>query len=168
MPIALAALAILLFSTAAQPPETIHATEDEFLRFAVAANLAEVELGQVAAERAASAQVREFGRRMVQDHDSAGRQAKAIADRRQIPVATALDGEHAALKRKLLSLTGPAFDRTFMDAIVDDHRNAAAAFRDEAEHGQDGDIKGYAAKTLPTIDAHRKMAEQIDTTLGTR
>jgi len=158
--------AVLLIGPA-QPPETVHATDDDFVRFAVAANIAEVELSKVAADHASSAAVRDFAHRMVTDHDRAGKEIKAIADTRQFPVPTALDGQHSALKQKLLSLKGAAFDQTFMDAMVDDRKKAVAAFRDEAEHGQDGEITAYAAKLLPTIEAHLRMAEQIDHALAT-
>jgi putative membrane protein len=163
----LLALAALLLVRPAQPPETVHATDDDFVRFAVAGNMAEVELSQVAADHAASGPVRDFAHRMIADHDRAGKEIKAIADKRQFPVPTALDGQHSELKQKLLSLKGADFDRAFMDAMVDDHKKTVVAFRDEAEHGQDGEIKAYAARTLPTIEAHLKMAEQIDHALST-
>lgn len=168
MKFALMALATFLLAAPAQRSETVHATDDEFLRFAVAGSLAEVELGKVAADHGSAAPVRQFGQRMAQDHDKSGTEAKALATRQQIPVPTALDGEHAALKSKLLSLKGADFDRAYMDAMVDDHKKTVTAFRDEAEHGADGAIKAYASKTLPTIEAHWKMADQIDNALGTR
>ena len=153
---------------AAPQPETVHQTDDEFVRFAVAANLAEVELSAVAVDHASSGAVKQFAQQMTGDHHKAGLQIKAIADRKHIPIPTALDGEHASLKKQLLSLKGADFDRRFMDAMVDDHKATVAAFTNEAEHGADADIKAYAMKTLPTIERHRKLAEQIDNTLGTR
>lgn len=167
MKFALIPLAALLFAAAPpQQSETVHATDDEFVRFAVAGSLAEVELGQVAADHGASEQVKAFGRRMVQDHDKSGAGAKALATRKQIPIPTALDGEHAALKSKLLGLKGADFDRTYMDAMVDDHKKTVEAFRAEAAHGADPAVKAYASQTEPTIEAHLKLAEQIDHALG--
>jgi len=160
--------ALVLLWLAAQPPETIHATDDEFIRFAVAGNLAEVEIAKVAVDHATDGSVKQFAQQMVLDHDKAGREIKHIADLKTIPIPTALDGEHAALKHKLLSLKGVDFDRAFMDAMLDDHKKTVAAFKDESEHGTDAAAKDYAKKTLPIIEMHRARAEKIDTDLGVR
>ena len=168
MKFAAIAFVALLAGGTAQQSEAVHQTDDEFVRFAVAGSIAEVELGQVAADHGFTAQVKQFGRKMVEDHDKAGKDAKALATKMNVPVPTALDGEHAALKSKLLGLKGPEFDRVYMDAMVDDHRKTADAFRAEAQNGTDPAVKALASKTLPTIEAHQKMAEQIDSTLGTR
>ncbi|HZR23985.1 MAG TPA: DUF4142 domain-containing protein [Vicinamibacterales bacterium] len=159
---------LLLLSLPPQPPETIHATDDDFIRFAVAGNMAEVELAKVAVDHATDGSVKQFAQQMVADHDKAGREIKHIADLKKIPIPTALDGEHAALKQKLLSLKGVDFDRTFMDAMLDDHKKTVAAFRDEAQHGTDAAAKDYAKKTLPIIEMHRARAEKIDNDLGSR
>jgi len=46
-------------------------SDRQFLLHAASSGMAEVQLGQLAAERAASAEVKQFGQRMVDDHTKA-------------------------------------------------------------------------------------------------
>jgi putative membrane protein len=56
-------------------------------------------------------------------------------------------------------MSGEAFDKAYMDDMVKDHKKDVAEFRKEANGGKDSDIKGFASKTLPTLEEHLKMAE---------
>jgi len=40
-------------------------------------------------------------------------------------------------------------------------------FRMESKSGKDADIKGFAAKTLPTLEEHLKMAQSANAAVGT-
>lgn len=39
------------------------------------------------------------------------------------------------------------------------HRHAIAAFRREEKVGQDADVKAYAAKMIPVLEKHLRLAE---------
>jgi putative membrane protein len=85
------------------------------------ANMAEIELGRMATERAASPEVKKFGQMMMDDHTKAGDELKAVATRHNIPLPTALDDKHVDLRDKLQKLNGADFDREYMKAMVDGH-----------------------------------------------
>jgi putative membrane protein len=85
------------------------------------AGMAEVELGRLATERAASAEVKKFGQMMIDDHTKAGDALKAIASKYNIPVPAAVDDKHRDLHDKLSKLQGADFDREYMDAMVSGH-----------------------------------------------
>ena len=51
------------------------------------------------------------------------------------------------------------FDRAYMDHMVKDHKKDVAEFKTQAESGKDPQIKAFAAKTLPTLQEHLKLAE---------
>jgi putative membrane protein len=61
---------------------------------------------------------------------------------------------------KLEKLSAGAFDRAYMDQMVVDHKKTIARFEGEAKSGKDPELKAFAAKTLPTLTDHLKMAEQ--------
>ncbi len=46
--------------------------------------------------------------------------------------------------------------------MVEDHDKDLKAFQDEANGAADPDIKSFAAKTLPTLQEHQKMAKDIN------
>ena len=65
------------------------------------------------------------------------------------------------MRDRLSKLSGAAFDQAYMQAMVDGHRKVAGQFRSEMQKGSDAEVKAWAAKTLPTIDAHLKHAETV-------
>lgn len=195
-------------------------------RFALEAahsGMAEVDLGILAAERAASPEVKQFAQRMIDDHTRAGDELKALASIKSLTLpasagvpeasggpaaspripsnATPQSGtptgnsranapatrpspgaapaprdtetsemakRHQALKRKLSSLSGAAFDREYMSQMVKDHTAAAVLFQSQATSGTDADLKNWAAKTLPTIQEHLRMAREVSAKVGSK
>jgi putative membrane protein len=69
-------------------------TDQTFAQKAVSGGLAEVQLGKMAVEHAASPDVKQFGQRMVEDHDKANRELMAVVEPKGIAVPTALDRKH--------------------------------------------------------------------------
>jgi putative membrane protein len=133
----------------------------EFVQKAANGGMLEVKLGEHAVRNAASADVRAFGQRMVDDHGKAGAELDALAKKEGIAVPTELDAEHAKMAKELLAQAGPAFDRNYMKMMVADHEKAVAAFRAEGKDGKT-DIDLWAAKTLPTIESHLAQAREIE------
>jgi len=127
-----------------------------------AGGLAEVELGKLAQSQGSSDAVKQFGKRMVDDHSKANDELSQLASRKGITLPTSLDAKHQATKDRLSKLSGAAFDRAYMDDMVKDHREDVSEFRKEATNGQDADVKAFAAKTLPTLEEHLKMAQDTD------
>jgi putative membrane protein len=121
--------------------------------------MAEVELGQLASQKAESEAVKQFGQRMVTDHGKANDELKALAQSKNITLQTTLDSKHKATLDRLSKLTGAQFDRAYMQDMVSDHQKDVAAFRKEAQSGKDPEVKAWAAKTLPTLEEHLKMAQ---------
>jgi putative membrane protein len=138
----------------------------EFVAHAARDGIAEVELGKLASARAASEDVKQFARRMVDDHSKANDELKSLASSKNIPVPTETDAEHKMLMDKLGKVSGADFDRAFMDAMVTDHDHAVAKFRAFSERGDDPELKKWAEKTLPTLQAHERMAKETAAKVG--
>ena len=122
----------------------------------------EVRLGRLAEERAASAGVRAFGRMMVEAHTVAGTELKRIAGRHDLTHqdhrATMDDG----LFERLSQLEGEAFDRAYMDAMVDEHEDAVDELEDKADDaGEHADVKAWASQTLPKVRQHLERAREL-------
>jgi putative membrane protein len=121
-------------------------------------SMAEVELGKLAVQQAVKPEVRQFGQRMIDDHSKANEELKMLAQQKGITLPSDLDPKTKALKARLEKLSGEQFDRAFMRAMLMDHRKAVNAFKHESASGQDPDVKMWAAKTLPTLEEHLKLA----------
>ena len=131
-----------------------------FVAKAASGGLMEVELGKHAAKNAADPSVREFGERMVSDHGTANPELKTVAQGAGLAVPAQMNDEHRKMVEKLAELRGAEFDQAYMDMMVEDHDNDVDAFRDQAEQGESA-IDRWAAKTLPTLEAHLKQAQSV-------
>ena len=78
-----------------------------------------------------------------------------------------MGAEEKALDDRLSKLSGAAFDRAYMKAMVDDHVKDVSEFKKEAKSGTDPEVKAWAAKTLPTLEEHLKMAREANGAVGT-
>ena len=146
--------------TAAQPGAK-GAADQMFASEAAIAGMAEVEFGKMAMQQGSNAKVKSFGQQMVTDHTKAGDELRSIAKSKGMILPTALDPPHQATRDKLAKLSGAEFDRAYMDAMVTGHQTVAKNMMTEANGGADSELKAFAAKTLPTVQSHLKMAQDI-------
>ena len=130
-----------------------------FVEKAAVGGMAEVQLGNLAQQKAANDQVKQFAARMVTDHTKANDELKQIASKKGMQVPSSLDKKHQSDMDRLQKMSGADFDKAYMSHMVDDHKQDVAEFKKEANGGKDGDVKGFAAKTLPTLEEHLKLAQ---------
>ena len=160
------------------------ADAQDFIQKAATINMAEIQLGQLAQQKAQSPQVKAFAEQMVRDHTRANVELKQIADAQNIQLPAKLDDDHQDLMQKLQGANGADFDRQYIDAMVDGHQDAVDLLKDHADDLRDtqpnapvgttgtapAKIQGdqWAANTLPTVQAHLDQAKQIQEQLGNR
>ncbi len=139
----------------------LSAADKTFIKKAAEGGLAEVELGQLAAQKASSPEVKQFGQRMVDDHSKANDQLKQVASQKGVTVPDKLTAKDAATKAKLEKLSGEAFDRAYMKDMVSDHTKDVSEFQDASQTARDPDVKDFVSKTLPTLQEHLNQAQSI-------
>jgi len=132
--------------------------DSAFVKEAAMGGMAEVELGRLALQKGESSDVKQFAQRMVDDHSKANDQLKPIAQQKNVAVPSQLSGKEKALYDRLSKLSGAAFDRAYMRAMLADHRKDVTAFT-KSTSGKDPDVKQFASQTLPTLQDHLKMAQ---------
>jgi len=133
----------------------------KFMDKAAQGGMAEVELGQLAEQNGQSAEVKSFGKRMVDDHSKANDQLKQLADQKGVALPTSLNAQDQATKNRLSKLQGAAFDKAYMKDMVTDHKKDVAEFQRESKVAHDADLKSWAGQTLPTLQSHLQEAEKI-------
>jgi putative membrane protein len=136
--------------------------DQHFVTEAAQGGLAEVELGKLAADKATNADIKKFAQRMVDDHGKANDELKTLAQNKNITLPSTIDAKHKATIDRLSKLSGEQFDRAYAQDMLKDHQKDVAAFRMESKSGKDADVKSWAAKTLPTLEEHLKMAQDIN------
>ena len=136
--------------------------DSDFVMKAAQGGMEEVELGRMASTQAASADVKQFGQRMVTDHSKANDELKTAAQKGGAMVPTEMSKKQEADKARLAKLNGAEFDKAYMKMMVSDHKEDVAEFEKEAKSGQDADVKAFASKTLPTLKEHLSMAQDVE------
>lgn len=135
--------------------------DKEFVSNAGMAGLAEVQMGNLALEKAGNADVKAFAQRMVTDHTKANEELQQLTSTKGLTLPAELGGEHKAGLDHLNSLSGSAFDKAYMEHMVADHGKAVTLFETAANTAGDADIKAFAAKTLPTLREHATLAGEV-------
>lgn len=135
---------------------------DGFLAEVAQAARADVQLGALAMERAASDAVKDLGRR-VRANDTAvlvilGRLAESRGS--AVPAdTTQADDESIA---RLSSLQGEAFDKAYMMLMAERHANLQSLFRWQYEHCSDEAVKPFVMGTLPAVASHARIADELN------
>ena len=133
----------------------------KFITEALQGGMAEVELGKLASEKASNDAVKQFGKRMAEDHGKAGDELKKLAEDKGVKPPMDMGAKHKKLHDRLAKLSGAEFDRVYVDEMVKDHRKDVKDFQREAEKAKDPDLKAWAAKTLPTLQDHLAQAKAV-------
>lgn len=144
----------------------VSSADSKFIKEAAGGGMEEVQLGQLAAQKATDPDVKNFGQKMVDDHSKANDQLKQLASQKGVTVASALPASKQKDVNKLSKLSGAAFDKTYVKMMVDDHKKDVAEFKKESKSAKDSDLKGWASSTLPTLEDHLKMITDIHSKMG--
>ena len=133
---------------------TVAAADKNFMVAAAEGGMLEVRLGEIAQKKGAKQDVKEFGAMMVADHGKAGEDLKAVSAKLDVKLPASLDAKHKAIVDKLESLSGSAFDKAYLDEMLKAHMKDASAFEDASKTAKDPDVKAFAQRTLPVVQAH--------------
>jgi putative membrane protein len=136
----------------------------KFVKDSALGGMTEVELGKLAAQKASSDAVKQFGQKMIDDHSKANDQLKEIAGKSNMEVPASLDSKHQSRVDKLAKLSGPEFDKAYLKDQVKDHQRDVSDFQNEAQYGSDPNVKQFAMATLPTLQEHLSAVKDLNKT----
>ena len=150
-----------LAAAKAQVNPTLSTSDAAFMTKAARGGLAEVELGQLAQRNGQSEAVRRFGQMMVSHHGRSNQEMMALAQQKQITPPGTMGAEHQRTYDDLARLRGGAFDRAYAQAMVQDHQEDLRDYQAEAQNGTDPDVKAFAARHVPLLQEHLRMAQRL-------
>lgn len=133
----------------------------DFAVEAANAGMTEVELGKLAQEKAVNPRVKNFGAMMVQDHTNAGDELKKLATAKNITLPAVAGDEAKKHMDDLSKKSGKDFDKSYMNMMLDGHKDVLKKFQKAASDLNDADIKNFASSTIPTIQKHIDSAMAI-------
>ena len=157
------AAALALLATGAHAAGLDH-QDASFLRDAAEAGNAEIAGSKVALDKATSQDVKTFAQQMIDDHGKAGDELKALAQQKNVKVSDKPSIAKTTEIKMLSERKGSSFDQHYAESIgVKAHQDTIKLFQKEIDKGQDADVKGWAQKTLPTLQHHLEMAQALKT-----
>ena len=143
----------------------LSSSDYKFVSEAAQGGMAEVQLGQIARDRASNPAVKEFAEKMVKEHTDADQQLSQLASQKGATLPTDIGASEKRETDRLLKLSGADFDRAYMKRMVRDHEKDVKEFQREAKNASDADVQSFANKTLPTLQEHLKMAQDVDSNI---
>lgn len=129
-----------------------------FMRQAAQAGLFEVKKSKLALTRSHNRDVRQFAAQMIRDHTKANQELKQLAASKGVRLPHRPNAHQRMIIRRLARLSGKHLDCAYMAVQVRAHLQAIAIFQREVRHGRNPAVKAYAARTLPVLRMHLRMA----------
>lgn len=127
-------------------------------------NLAEVQAGKLAQQRAQNDEVKQFAEKMVEDHGRMLEEQRTMAKSKGVDMPRQPAKAQQSAMRKLRDAKGGQFDRAYMSHMVEDHEKGLKKVREAAKNAKDPELKAMAEKAAPDIEKHLQMAKQISDT----
>ncbi len=146
--------------------------ESQAVHVLITVNTGEVEQGSVAQKKASSDSVKDYAAMMIAEHRAANDRLAALAEQKKItpeanPTSDVLKSEVDTVKGRLDPLTGPLFDKSYIEAQIVMHMKVRAIIDEVLTPTMvDPDLKGALADFRRSVEAHLLKAEGIRRDLG--
>jgi putative membrane protein len=135
--------------------------DKKFIQKAATDGIGEVQLGQLALQKASSEDIKKFAQRMVDDHTKANQQLQQIASASGVSIPQQPSAGVESAKQQLSAASGQAFDQFYMALMLQDHDNALSEFTREKLVGQNTNLKNFVDSTLPVLQDHLNTVRGI-------
>ncbi len=169
---ALVAMAVATPSFAQSIPEktgvnqalAIAPKTQDFVSLAGQSDMLEIESSKLALQKSDNAKTKTFAQKMIDDHTATSTELKGLVSGGKVKVSapSSLDKTHQAKLDKLTKLQGKDFTKQYDDMQVSAHKDAVSLFERYSKDGDNADLKAFASKTLPKLQEHLKMAQDLD------
>jgi predicted outer membrane protein len=180
------------------PADVAKQDAKDFIHHVAIVNMAEIDLGKLAADRATTHGVKKFAKMMIADHIASGDKLNALASDLKIDVSGELDDKQIDQRNKLAKRSGADFDREYASAMVDGHTDlidqlepridkktldqwkvlmrgkamaaggTVALLPDRSDNPTTTRINQFAADIYPTVYAHLESAKALESSLKKR
>jgi putative membrane protein len=139
----------------------ISPTTADFVLEAARSDMFELASSKMAVEKMDGA-IRSFASMMIVDHTKTTEQLTSEAKAQSLPLPTTMDDGNQKKLDRLSKLSGGDFAREYMDYQVSAHKDAVSLFQRYGKGGDNSKLKSWAVTTLPALQHHLDMAQNLD------
>jgi len=148
------------------PASVVVASDVDFMNSAAQFNATEIQLSQVAYQRAQSAEVRQFAMETIASHRRMASELDRMLRNRSVAVPFNPSPAGNAAVSRLSGLSGWEVDRYYLDQVIADHSAAAALYGAESSQAVDVTVRstagGDAVDIRNRLDRAQSLRTQID------
>ena len=161
------ALALAAFVAAPAYAQDKMSNDDQAaMKQLASANLAEIESGKMAAQKAQNAEVKSFAQKMVQDHSKMLEDLKSLAKSKGVALPTNAPVKDMAQAKLLERKSGAEFDKDYMEHMVKDHENDVKESENIAAKAKDPQFKSAVQQANAKIREHLQLAQRVAQNAG--
>jgi putative membrane protein len=135
--------------------------DQSFVRKTLEDNQAQVQMGQLAAQKSSSADVKQFGEKMAEIHQKLSDQLKPVAQKLGVSEPKEPSKKDKLEIAKMQTLSGADFDTAFIKAMMREQQSDLKDFKSEAQSAQDPAVQQLAQSDAPVLSQHLQILEQL-------
>ena len=135
--------------------------QTEFLLDALRASLADVKMGELAAQQSADQRVRDYGAKLKNDFTTQAAEIERLLEPLNVPIPTEPSAEAQAHLAALMRLTGKEFDMAFVQQLIWTHTDAIESYGGQTQANPNRSVHDFAAASLPMLREHLAKAEAL-------
>ena len=137
-----------------------------FIKEASQGGMAEIQLGKMVTDKAQNAELKEFGKRLQQDHTAANQELMQIAQKNGVTLPSELNRKENREADKLQDKTGADFDKAFAEYAIKDHEKDIDTYQKTLRDCKDADLRAWIDKNLPVLRQHLQMVRNVGSAVG--
>jgi putative membrane protein len=147
-------------------------TDPQIAMIAVTADSVDIDAGKLAAEKASSKEVKEFGETMVRDHTAVNAKAMALAKKLNVTpeesaTSKSLKADGDKMLAKLKGMSGAEFDKAYVDNEVAYHEKVIEAVtKTLIPNTKNAELKALLESAGPIFQSHLEHAKRLQTSLN--
>jgi putative membrane protein len=127
-------------------------------------DLAEITVGQLAAQRATSAPIRQAAQTIASDHQQVLSKLQDLARSLQVTLPNSPDATQQQQGQQLSATSGTDFDQAFLQAMSQGHQTSISQTQQEIQSGSDRQVVDFAKSYLPSAQRHLQIVQQLSNT----
>lgn len=132
-----------------------------FLEKANQGSVNEIDLAQLAVQKSTNDDVKNFAQKMITDHNTLLNNMKPFDNEAGLQIPSQPDAATKAERTKLEALSGEAFDKAYIKAMVQDHHKDLEAFQTEAKSTGYPAFKTAVEQGEQTVRDHLELINQL-------
>lgn len=140
---------------------SVNSADEKFIKEAAAGGQAEVKLGKLASDKAASADVKSLAQTIVSDHTAANSELEALAQKKHVELSAVIAPKSASMFQSLEKYSGNDFDKEYLKQMESDHKKDISDFESASKKAEDSDLKAFIDKTLPVLRQHLDKIKEL-------